>query len=46
MKYDPFKTFRELSKDEQRENILAACELCIDGAPTTLARKIEIYFNE
>ena len=45
-KYDPLAEFRAMTKDEQRENILNTAAMCIDGAPKSLARKIEIYFDE
>jgi len=35
--------FRDLSPTEQRQHILEVCDLCWDGAPKSLARKIEIY---
>lgn len=44
-KYDAYKYFRELSKEDQRENILASASMSIDGASVSLARKIEIYFD-
>lgn len=44
-KYDPYETFRTLSKEEQKEQILSLAERCIDGAPVALARKIEIFLD-
>jgi hypothetical protein len=38
--------FYALSHEEKRDHILSVCENCIDGAPLSLARKIEIYLNE
>ena len=43
--YDPYKEFRALPKWEQREKILDISSMCIDGAPPSLARRIEIYFD-
>lgn len=45
MAHDPDEWFRNLSRDEQREHILSVAERCIDGAPASLARKIEVYLN-
>lgn len=44
-RYEPFQNFRAMSKEDQRENILDSCSMCIDGASVSLARKIEIYFD-
>lgn len=41
-----YPEFQALSKDEQRESILRTAYNCIDGAPVSLARRIEIYFDE
>lgn len=38
-----YETFASMSRDGQREHILSVTERCIDGAPVSLARKIEIY---
>lgn len=43
---DPFFEFRKLTLEQQRDEILRITALCIDGAPVTLARKIEIYMGE
>lgn len=43
---DPYAEFKSMSKDEQKEQILSIAERCIDGAPVSLARRIEIYFTE
>lgn len=43
---DRFAGFSKLSKDQQRDEILRITALCRDGAPVTLARKIEIYLGE
>ena len=45
MKRADYDWFRELSREDQRKNILAVADLCIDGAPVSLARKIEIYLE-
>ncbi len=44
-KHNPYADFRALSKDDQREHILSVSALCLDDAPRSLARKIEIYFD-
>lgn len=44
-KTDPYADFRAMTRDEQREHILTVCALCWDGAPKSLARKIEIYLE-
>lgn len=38
--------FRRLPKSEQREVIISIASRCIDAAPPTLARRIEIYFDD
>lgn len=43
--HDPYKDFRALSKEEQRESLLDVSSMCIDGAPVSLARRLEIYFD-
>lgn len=42
---DPFERFRAMTEEEQIENILDIAAFCIDGAPVSLARKIEIYLG-
>lgn len=37
--------FVNMTRVEQREHILSVAERCIDGAPVSLARKIEIYLS-
>lgn len=43
---DAYPEFMAKSKDEQRDEILRITAMCRDGAPVSLARKIEIYFGE
>lgn len=38
-----YEAFATMSREGQRANILSVAERCIDGAPVSLARKIEIY---
>lgn len=38
-----YEYFAEMSREDQRAEILAVTAMCIDGAPVSLARKIEIY---
>jgi hypothetical protein len=42
---DPYQYFREMTPEEQLQNMLDVAAFCIDGAPVSLARKIEIYFG-
>lgn len=42
-KTDPYAEFRAMPRHEQRLNMLHVTDLCWDGAPVSLARKIEIY---
>lgn len=44
-KYDPYAEFKSMSKEDQKANILSIAERCIDGAPVSLARKIEIFLD-
>lgn len=44
--YDPLAEFRKLSKADQSIHILEVAERCIDAAPVSLARKIEIFLTE
>lgn len=44
-KYDPYAEFKSMSKEDQKKQILSIAERCIDGAPVSLARRIEIYFD-
>lgn len=46
MARDQLDWFYALSHEEKREHILSVCELCHEGAPKSLARKVEIYLNE
>lgn len=45
MKVDHYETFRQMDKGQQREHLLIIASMCIDGAPRSLARKIEIFFE-
>lgn len=38
--------FRALSREDQRIHLLSVTKLCWDGAPVSLARKIEIYLED
>lgn len=42
---DNLDWFRQMSTNDQRQNILDVAKWCIDGAPVSLARKIEIYLE-
>lgn len=42
---DNLDWFRQMSTNDQRQNILDVAERCIDAAPVSLARKIEIYLE-
>jgi hypothetical protein len=42
---DRYAEFRAMTKFDQLQNILDVASFCIDGAPVSLARKIEIYFD-
>lgn len=38
-----YEYFADMSREDQRTEILSVAAMCIDGAPVSLARKIEIY---
>lgn len=44
-KRDEYEDFRALDKFGQMEHLLNIASMCIDGAPKSLARKIEIYLD-
>jgi len=37
--------FRALSSSEMEEHLLSVTALCYDGAPKSLARKVELYIQ-
>ena len=43
---DRYAEFRAMTKEQQKESILAVTDKCIDGAPVFLARWIEIYLED